>query len=274
MTQGLGELAVSTRHGHLWQLADGTGLHAPPGFLTIEQESGLLCCHLCGRWFRSLGAHVRVHGHTASSYRDDMGLPRGQALIEGPLSAAIASRQQQLYGASPDLQSSFAAGRQTVAKTQRSRLSAAAIDQQARARGAGLATRQARRSALLAEVIESAGFSDLGEMLRARYAAGASLEALARETGLGRDALRRALDDAGIRLRAPGQNTDAGRRSRARAADLAAGQRLGTDDLLGWLQARRDEGWTLQQIGKSVGHSYHWVSARLNERLAQLSRPG
>lgn len=53
------------RHAHLWVLSDGTGLHAPPGTLTRDDETG----RLCGRWFRSLGSHVRAHGYTADTYR-------------------------------------------------------------------------------------------------------------------------------------------------------------------------------------------------------------
>lgn len=74
--------APLTRHAHLWVLADGTGLHAPPGTLTRDAETGRLCCHLCGRWFRSLGSHVRAHGHTADTYRESMGLCRTRALTE------------------------------------------------------------------------------------------------------------------------------------------------------------------------------------------------
>jgi hypothetical protein len=66
-------------HGHLWSLPDGTGLHAPIGSLVAEPGTGRLCCHLCGRWFISLGVHVRFHGQTAGSYRAAMGLAPGRA---------------------------------------------------------------------------------------------------------------------------------------------------------------------------------------------------
>ena len=68
------------RHEHMWSLPDGTGLHAPPGRLLTEEASGRLCCHLCGQWFSALGIHVRVHGQTADTYRDAMGLPRTSVL--------------------------------------------------------------------------------------------------------------------------------------------------------------------------------------------------
>jgi hypothetical protein len=75
---------AARRHGHLWYLADGTALHAPPGRLAIEEGSGRLSCHLCGEWFAALGVHVRVHGHTAGSYRALMGLPRTTVLAARP----------------------------------------------------------------------------------------------------------------------------------------------------------------------------------------------
>jgi len=72
------------RHGHLWSLPDGTGLHAPPGLLVVDAGSGKLSCHLCGDWFAALGIHVRAHGHTAGSYRAAMSLPQGTVLAVRP----------------------------------------------------------------------------------------------------------------------------------------------------------------------------------------------
>ena len=46
-------------HAHLWSLPDGTGVHAPYGQLVAEADTGRICCHLCGRWFISLGSHLR-----------------------------------------------------------------------------------------------------------------------------------------------------------------------------------------------------------------------
>ena len=84
-------------HRHLWSLPDGTGLHAPPGQLIAEEGTGRLCCHLCGEWFASLGIHVRVHGHTAGSYRAAMGLPRTTVLAASrpPVAAAGADAAGQ-----------------------------------------------------------------------------------------------------------------------------------------------------------------------------------
>ena len=88
-------------HAHLWSLPDGTGLHAPYGQLVIERDTGRVCCHLCGRWYVSLGGHVRRHGHTADSYRETMGLCRSRPLVAEALSRSIATRQSAAYQRSP-----------------------------------------------------------------------------------------------------------------------------------------------------------------------------
>lgn len=95
------------------------------------------------------------------------------------------------------------------------------------------------------------------------YDEGASLAQLASQTGLGRARLRAELRAAGVDTRSAGHTTAAGRPSRAVAADAEAAVRVGTDDLIDWLQTRRTEGWTLAALGRAVGHSSHWVKWRL-----------
>jgi hypothetical protein len=60
-------------HAHLWVLLDGTPAHLAPGRLAAN-EDGQLACHLCGRWFAHLGAHLRRHGWTVGQYREAAGL--------------------------------------------------------------------------------------------------------------------------------------------------------------------------------------------------------
>ncbi len=237
-------------HGHLWTLPDGTGLHAPPQVLTVDSATGRICCHLCGNWFRSLGSHVRVHGHTATTTAWRWTVPRsgphGRPALGRDLAAASLPT---LRAHTPrSFQRIFADGRDRLPRglgSRRSRAQAAptptsaAATRQAEARAAGLETRRARQAARLAAVVSAAGVRDLSALLRTRYDAGASLESLARETGLGREALRTAMREAGIRVRATGQNTEAGRRSRALRADREVARLVGTDDLPGWLRDQR-----------------------------------
>ena len=120
-----------------------------------------------------------------------------------------------------------------------------------------------RRREELANRLADGGYDDLGDYLRAAYADGASLEDLARATGLGRAKLRTEPEAAAVPVRASGHNTVDGRRSRARAAEEEAARRVDTEDLVGWLHERRTAGWSLEQLGRRVGHSGHWVRWRL-----------
>ncbi|MGH3938855.1 MAG: MucR family transcriptional regulator [Pseudonocardiaceae bacterium] len=204
-------------HAHLWSLPDGTGLHAPPGELVIESATGRVCCHLCGRWYVSLGGHVRAHGHTASSYREAMGLCRSRPLVAEALSRSIATRQAEAYRRSAELRDRLAVG-QELTKTGRlatlahaartastspeaTRIRRAALD-------AGRATRAAQRDQALARRLRELGFDELGDYLRHAYSAGASLRSLAKVTGWGWARLRREIDAAGITMRPSHANHD------------------------------------------------------------------
>jgi hypothetical protein len=203
-----GALGVPT-HGHLWSLPDGTGLHVPYGQLVVEASTGRACCHLCGRWFVSLGGHVRKHGHTANSYREAMGLCRSRPLVADVLSRSIAVRQREAYRRSPALRARLAVGQElansgeltlmasatqsTSPPPELARLRRAALD-------AGRATRSARRDRALAHRLQDLGFPDLASYLRAAHSAGTSMRSLAKATRLGWARLRRELEAAGIAI--------------------------------------------------------------------------
>ncbi|MCZ3387526.1 MAG: MucR family transcriptional regulator [Actinomycetia bacterium] len=233
-----------------------------------------MCCHLCGRWFTSLGSHVRAHGTTAERYRADLGLCRREPLTARHLSSAISARQRQAYATRPEVRERFAVGQQMARDGDLARLSIngrsadppapAALARRRRALEAGRDTVAARGEAVRAALIVQYGAPDFATYLRARYGEGASLERLAKDTGLGRDRLRVAMADAAIEIRGIGANTALGKRSRALKAEEAAARRVGADNLRAWLTERRAEGWTLSQLGTAVGHSGHWVSWRLN----------
>lgn len=197
-------------HAHLWSLPDGTGLHAPYGQLVIESGTGRVCCHLCGRWYVSLGGHLRAHGHTADSYRETMGLCRSRPLIAEALSRSIAARQTEAYRRSPELRARLAIGQElskagqlaTLAhRTRAAGTSAESTRIRLAALEAGRKTRAAQRDRALARRLRELRFDDLAEYLRHAYSAGASLRHLAKVTGLGWTRLRREIDAAGITVR-------------------------------------------------------------------------
>lgn len=194
-------------HVHLWSLPDGTGLHAPYGRLMVEPGTGRVCCHLCGRWFVSLGGHLRKHGHSASSYREAMGLCRNRPLVAETLSRSIATRQSVAYRRSAALRARLAVGQElsrtgqlaTLASTAHStsprpeltRVRRAALD-------AGRITRAAQRERALANHLRELGFDDLAGYLRHARSTGASLRSIAKATGFGWVRLRRELAAAGL----------------------------------------------------------------------------
>jgi hypothetical protein len=194
-------------HDHLWSLPDGTGLHAPYGQLVIEDGTGRVCCHLCGRWFVSLGSHVRRHGYTANSYRQVMGLCRRRPLVAEVLSHSIATRQRAAYRHSPALRTRLSVG-QELAKTGELALLASAAHPSSQppeltrlrraALDAGRATRSAARDRALAERLRELGFPDLASYLRHAQATGMSLRSLAKTTRLGWARLHRELAATGI----------------------------------------------------------------------------
>ncbi|MPQ97180.1 hypothetical protein GB931_04405 [Modestobacter sp. I12A-02628] len=271
---GSGPPSPAGGHLHLWTSPEGHRLHAPFGELTREDSTGRLCCHLCGRWYASLGSHLRAHGWTSDGYRAAMGLASGTPLTGRSLSSSISARQARRYAADPDhrrqlgrghrmardgslAEAARRAARDAAVRPQRDAARRAALD-------AGRATRREARAARLRARLAEAGSADLATHLRDRHAAGASLAELARETGLGRDRLRAALLEAGVVPRPPGATTPAGRRARAVAADEAAARRVGTDDVRAWLDRRSREGWSVLRLAAAVGHSPPWVRSRLD----------
>ncbi|MEO7193241.1 MAG: MucR family transcriptional regulator [Pseudonocardiaceae bacterium] len=206
-TAPVGRSRGARTHAHLWALPDGTGLHAPYGQLVVESDTGRVCCHLCGRWFVSLGGHLRTHGHTADSYRETMGLCRSRPLVAPALSRSIATRQSEAYRRSPALRARLAVGQELSRTGRLARLAATAHTaspppELARLRraalDAGRLTRAAQRDQALAGRLRELGFEDLASYLRHAHSAGASLRGIAKAAGLGWARLRRELDAAGV----------------------------------------------------------------------------
>lgn len=261
---------ITRSHLHLWSLPDGTGLHAPYGELVAEEGTSRLCCHLCGRWYVSLGAHVRAHGHTADTYRLAMGLCTTQPLTSTPLSATIAKRQAEGYRRDPELRARLDAGRQTLRAGPRPAAGSAHDEpaqrrlRRAAALAAGRRTVAARRAQEPARRLAAWGHPSLHDFLRCAHSDGASLDDLARQTGLGRARLRQEVRAAGIEARAVGSNSAAAKRSRAVTHEAAAARRVGAGDIHTWLTERRSQGWSLGQLAAAVGHSSPWVRIRLS----------
>jgi hypothetical protein len=64
---------------------DALGLESPPfgelGHLEVQPDGSGVLCHLCGRYFRSLGRHlVGAHGVSPDAYKERFGLNRTTSL--------------------------------------------------------------------------------------------------------------------------------------------------------------------------------------------------
>jgi predicted transcriptional regulator len=59
-------------------LDDGTPCYAPIGEIIFDGQR--VTCHLCGRAFRSVAAHLASHGWTKERYCETFGLERSQPL--------------------------------------------------------------------------------------------------------------------------------------------------------------------------------------------------
>lgn len=191
-------------------LADGTPAYAPLG--AVVRDGQRVLCHLCGGWFRSVGAHLRAHGWARADYREAFGLERTESL-EGTATrerraaalrrrlatdatvraGSAAGRALMRSGALARAASAATAGRPQPEQRRRKTLrTLAAISPAARAAGTRRAARE-RLCRIATEVARGRGFPDLGSLVRARVGAGASLAAISRECGLHKDWLCRHL---------------------------------------------------------------------------------
>lgn len=78
------------------------------GVLLYDELDGSVQCHLCGKWFQSLGHHVnRVHDMKSSEYKYKVGLNQSSALISEKLrERLIASGRASLQQRTENLQNS------------------------------------------------------------------------------------------------------------------------------------------------------------------------
>ncbi len=173
-----------------------------------------MTCHLCGRAFRSVAAHLASHGWTKERYCETFGLERSQPL-EGPETRKLraASLSARLVF-DPAIRDGSAAGRERARRGELTRAAAAAargrpFPEQRRRRAAQAATpasrarsaeaNRQRASEHMAAVAASGqvahrhGYPDIQAFVGAQLAAGASLAAISRAAGLHKDWLSRHL---------------------------------------------------------------------------------
>jgi AraC-like DNA-binding protein len=229
-------------------LADGTAYFAPVG--DVVEEGDRVTCHLCGRLFLSVAAHLRSHGWTKEQYCLAFGLERGQSL-EG-------ARTRKLRSAAFTARLVFDPAVRSGSATGRSRARSGDLTRQAAEAARGRAFPEQRRrkvrlaraavphaaaklasreradlhlAAIAATAAVRIGYQRIGDFVIDRTREGASLAAISREAGLHKDWLSRHL-----------------RRVDPEAADQAADMR----------PARQDIAWSavVRQVGFETAEDY------------------
>lgn len=253
--------------------------HAPMG--VVIREGDRVLCHLCGRWFRSVIAHLPSHGWDHLAYRQAFGLERGQSLegtaTRGRRAAAMRARrtadprlrvgyeQGQDWlrsGALTKAAAEAARGRkQPAQRRQKTLRTLASISPKARAEGSRRhAVERLRRTAQAAA--ERLGYAEIGDLVRERVAAGASLAAISREAGLHKDWLCRHL--AGVDPDTAGAVTAVASRQRLDAPWLSKIRELGFTDVAGYLRDRHvRRHHSIRMIAAEIGVSRSAVETAL-----------
>jgi hypothetical protein len=193
------------------RLADGTPHYAPIG--VVEADETGVRCHLCGRWFRSVPPHLRVHGIDRAAYVEMFGLELTGAL-EGALtrkrrSVALSTRLvdepaiREASAAAANRARSGALARSAAAANtgrhhppQRREKTLAALGAVSRDAQARANRRRADEELLRAgqEAVARRGYPDIKTYVLQGFAAGRSLAGLSVAVGLHKDWLSRHLD--------------------------------------------------------------------------------
>src|SRR5215475_4340159 len=255
-------------------LADGTPFYAPIG--AVLTSDARVACHLCGRWFRSVAAHLRVHGWTKGRYCQAFGLERSQSL-EGPetrklRSAALAARlvfepavregsaagrARAKSGQLAKDAATAARGRPFPEQRRKKNARARAARQSAAASAAGRERADQHLTAVATAAAAQHGYADIGALVSARTLDGASLASISREIGLHKDWLSRHLG----RLDPVAAGLASEQRSkRADQAWIPALTGLGYSNIAAYLRDRHLTGHqTVNMIATEIGVSHHSV---------------
>ncbi len=260
-------------------LADGTAYYAPVG--EVVADGPRVTCHLCGRSFRSVVAHLASHGWTKEQYCEAFGLERSQPLEGSETRKLRAAALSARLVFDPAIREGSAAGRARARSGELAKDAAAAAkgrsfpeqrrrkaSQSRMANPSAVAARANRERAdrelsrIAAEAARQRGYPDIGSFVADRRRAGASLAAISREAGLHKDWLSRHL------RRIDPDTASAARLQAAAQADArlrSAAEAIGFGDVAGYLRDRHlTEHRTVNAIATELGVSRHTVESALH----------
>ena len=260
-------------------LGDGTQYFAPIG--DVVADGARVTCHLCGKAFRSVAAHLASHGWTKAQYCETFGLERTQSLDGSDTRKLRAAAFGARLVFEPALRNGSARGRQRAVSGQLTRQAADAArgrpfpeQRRRRQRGAVSAAVRAqlaeanreranqRLAAVAATVATRYGYADIGQLVSDKVSAGHSLAAISRECGLDKDWMQRHLPqlDPVVAAAAIRHGHD-----RLDARWLLPLQAMGFSDVASYLRQRHlVEHLSINAIAAEVGLSFHTVKSALS----------
>lgn len=256
----------------IFLLPDGTPCFAPPGELPLDVDGTRVQCHLCGVFYRALGAHLRGrHGWPAERYRETFGLSRGRPLQAPDVSARQEAALRRRMHEDPRIKEGMAAGRALARSGALPRLARPTHEKSVRplerrrvdvATGSRLGSERAcRLRQQREERARGLGHSGLEAYFRARYRReGATVRAVAVELGVGESTVIADMDLLGIPRRPQAERLARGRsalrakRETQREAVRARARALGFSSLAAYLRDRHHErGWRRADIARELG---------------------
>lgn len=83
---------------------------------------------VCGEYFTSLGRRVRVHGYSAKTYREAMGLGKTTPLVTAGFSQAMRDRQRRRYQDTTACRADLAEGHELARRGELNRLARASLE--------------------------------------------------------------------------------------------------------------------------------------------------
>lgn len=253
-------------------LTDGTAYFAPPGELPFNEDSSQVQCHLCGRYWRALGAHLRYsHGWSVDRYRKAFDLNRSRPLQglrtsrlqEQALRRRMAVDERLLKGMALGHRSARSGALRQLALADHQR-AGRPLERRRTDRAVGRRLGSARAGSLRAQreaLARAVGHTSLEDLLRARYERdGVSVAVLARELRLAETTVAGDMERLGIPRRSSSQRLAAGRATlRAQRAEeqeelQARARSFGFTSLAAYLTDRHHaRGWRRADIAAELG---------------------
>ncbi len=266
-------------------LPDGTPYFAPIG--QVVEDGALVTCHLCGRAFRSVAAHLASHGWIKAQYCEAFGLERRQPLEGADTRKLRAAAFSGRMVFEPALRNGSAHGRE-LARTgqltrqaadaargrsfpeQRRQRSRTAVSAAARAQLARANRERAhqRLAGVADEVAHQRGYTDIGQLVQDMIRAGHSLTGISVTCGLHKDWMSRHLP----RLDPAAAEAAVASVDRLDARWLPALRALGFEDVASYLRHRHlVEHRSVNAIAREVGLSFHAVTSALSRHGLEVA---